>query len=45
MLWRRLLAVAALVALGAGIGYLYAQDRGGVAGNLTAQDRLDIQDL
>ena len=44
MLWRRLLAVVVLMGLGAGIGYLYAQDRGG-PGALTAQDRLDIQDL
>lgn len=44
MFWRRSLAVVALVGLGAGIGYLYAQDRGG-PGKLTAQDRLDIQEL
>ncbi len=44
MFWRRPLAVVALVGLGAGIGYLYAQDRAG-PGKLTAQDRLDIQDL
>ena len=36
--------VVALVALGAGIGYLYAQDRG-APGKLTAEDRLDIQEL
>ena len=44
MFWRRSLAVVALVGLGAGIGYLYAQDHGG-PGRLTAQDRLDIQEL
>lgn len=44
MFLRRALAVVALVALGAGIGYLYAQDRGG-PGKLTAEDRLDIQEL
>ena len=44
MSWRNLQVVAALLALGAGIGYLYAQDRGG-SGTLTAQDRLDIQEL
>ena len=44
MFWRRPLAVVALVGLGAGIGYLYAPDRA-APGKLTAQDRLDIQDL
>jgi hypothetical protein len=44
MSWRRPLAVVALIALGAGIGYLYAQDRG-APGKLTAADRLDIQEL
>ena len=44
MFWRRPLAVVALLGLGVGIGYLSAQERGD-RGVLTAQDRLDIQDL
>ena len=44
MPWRRLFAVVVLVGLGAGIGYLSARDRTD-PGALTAQDRLDIQDL
>ena len=40
----RFVAGAVLVGLGVGVGYLAAQDREG-AGRLTAQDRLDIQDL
>ena len=44
MILKRTLAVLALVALGAGLGYLYAQDRGG-PGKLSAEDRLDIQEL
>ena len=39
--WRLVLGV---VLVGFGIGYLSAQDRGS-PGELTAQDRLDIQDL
>lgn len=41
---RSVVAAAVLLALGAGAGYLTAQDRGG-AGRLTAEDRLDIQEL
>ncbi len=40
----RFVAGVVLVGLGAGAGYLTAQDRGR-AGRLTAEDRLDIQDL
>jgi hypothetical protein len=40
----RFVAGFVLVGLGAGAGYLTAQDRG-AAGRLTAEDRLDIQDL
>jgi hypothetical protein len=40
----RFVAVVALVGIGVGVGYLSAQDRGG-GGELTAEDRLDIQDL
>jgi hypothetical protein len=41
--WRVVVGVV-LIGLGTSAGYLTAQDRGG-AGRLTAQDRLDIQDL
>ena len=41
--WRFVIGVV-LVGLGAGAGYLLVQERDG-AGQLTAQDRLDIQDL
>ena len=40
----RFVAVVVLVGLGVGVGYLSAQDRGS-SGELTAEDRLDIQDL
>lgn len=44
MFRQRLFVAVALIGFGAGIGYLSAQDRHG-PGGLTAEDRLDIQEL
>ena len=44
MLTSRYVAAVVLVGLGVGVGYLSAQDRGS-RGELTAEDRLAIQDL